>query len=154
MCFIYYNIAYIGKWERFDNCGSLSQKLSITAATSIDESSTVCAADALVSNSQWTALDDSHNLEDVEESSWDSGNLPFRKVQSMRATTNRKIQIVDALKQRRLSNSSLDREPGRSMSHFKNEDELTRKFKVERDWQVYVKMDKRIPGTKYVLTYL
>ncbi len=110
--------------------------------------------DALVSNSQWTALDDSHHFEELEESSWDSGNLPFRKVQSMRATTNRKIQIVDALKQRRLSNSSLDREPGRSVSQFKNEDEITRKFKVERDWQVYVKMDKRIPGTKYVFVSL
>ncbi len=108
----------------------------------------MCAADALVSNSQWTALDDSHQFEDLEEHSWDNGNLPFRKVQSMRATTNRKIQIVDALKQRRLSNSSLDREQGRSVSQFKNEDELTRKFKVDRDWQVYVKMDKKIPGTK------
>ena len=37
-------------------------------------------------------------------------NLPFRKTQSMRATTNRRIEIVDTLKQRRLSNTSLDRE--------------------------------------------
>lgn len=42
-------------------------------------------------------------------------NLPFRKTQSMRATTNRRIQIVDSLKQRRLSNSSLDREPYKGM---------------------------------------
>ena len=41
----------------------------------------------------------------------DDDNLPFRKTQSMRATTNRRVQIVDSLKQRRLSNSSLDREP-------------------------------------------
>lgn len=40
----------------------------------------------------------------------DDSNLPFRKTQSMRATTNRRVQIVDSLKQRRLSNSSLDRE--------------------------------------------
>lgn len=138
-----------GKWEKFDDSSSLSRKLSNAAPSSTEEGGAVCAADALVSNSQWTALDDSHQLEELEEHSWDDGNLPFRKVQSMRATTNRKIQIVDALKQRRLSNSSLDREQGRNVPQFKNEDELTRKLKVERDWQVYVKMDKRVPGTKY-----
>ena len=145
----------VGKWERFDDSGeSLSKKLTSAAASSTEESGAVCAADALVSDSRWTALDDSHHLNDDEERSWDDGNLPFRKVQSMRATTNRKIQIVDALRQRRLSNSSLDREPGKSLSQFKNEDELTRKFKVERDWQVYVKMDKRVPGTKYVIVVM
>lgn len=33
-------------------------------------------------------------------------------------------------------------------SLFKNEDELTRKFKMEKEYQVFVKMDKRVPGTK------
>lgn len=43
----------------------------------------------------------------------DEDNLPFRKTQSMRATTNRRIQIVDSLKQqRRLSNTSLDQYKG------------------------------------------
>ena len=143
-----------GTWEKFDDSGeSLAKKLSTAAASSTEESGAVCAADALVSDSRWTALEDSHHFHDEEERSWDDGNLPFRKVQSMRATTNRKIQIVDALRQRRLSNSSLDREPSKNMSQFKNEDELTRKFKVERDWQVYVKMDKRVPGTKYVFAW-
>ena len=102
---------------------------------------------------------------EVEEHS----NLPFRKTQSMRATTNRRVQIVDSLKQRRLSNSSLDREPYKGGcgpwwdvaselsgcgfvlllgSQFKDEDELTRKFKLEKEYQVFVKMDKRVPGTK------
>jgi len=140
---------FTDKWEKFDDSGSLSKDLSSAAATNMEEGGgTVCAADALTSTSQWTALDDSQQVYELEEHSWDDGNLPFRKVQSMRATTNRKIQIVDALKQRRLSNSSLDREPGRNISQFKDEDELTRKFKVERDWQVYVKMDKKVPGTK------
>ena len=36
----------------------------------------------------------------------DDSNLPFRKTQSMRATSSRRVQIVDHLKnQRRLSNS-------------------------------------------------
>jgi hypothetical protein len=33
-------------------------------------------------------------------------------------------------------------------SQFKNEDDMTRNFQVQREWQVYVKMDKRVPGTK------
>lgn len=33
-------------------------------------------------------------------------------------------------------------------SQFKDEDDLTRKFKLEKEYQVFVKMDKRVPGTK------
>lgn len=33
-------------------------------------------------------------------------------------------------------------------TQFKDEDELTRKLKLEKEYQVFVKMDKRIPGTK------
>ena len=84
---------------------------------------------------------------DDADESYDDQNLPFRKTQSMRATANRRIQIVDSLRQRRLSNSSLDREPMKP-SQFKNEDDLTRNFQIQREWQVYVKMDKRVPGTK------
>ena len=84
---------------------------------------------------------------DDGDESYDDHNLPFRKTQSMRATANRRIQIVDSLRQRRLSNSSLDREPMKP-SQFKNEDALTRNFQIQREWQVYVRMDKRVPGTK------
>lgn len=93
----------------------------------------------------------SHPCTDDGDESYDDHNLPFRKTQSMRATANRKIQIVDALRQRRLSNSSLDREPMKP-SQFKNEDDLTRNFEVQREWQVYVKMNKKVPGTRSVNT--
>ena len=140
----------VDKWEKFDDgdTRNISHKLSGAANSSGDDHGAVCAADALVSDSGWTALDDARHFDDLEQVSYEDQNLPFRKVQSMRATTNRKVQIVDALRQRRLSNSSLDRDPGKSVTLFKDEDELTRKFKVQREWQVYVKMDKRVPGTK------
>ena len=37
-------------------------------------------------------------------------------------------------------------------SQFKNEDDLTRNFEVQREWQVYVKMNKKVPGTRSVNT--
>ena len=100
--------------------------------------------DAETNQSEWTALKDTFKktpIQPLEDS------LPFRRTQSLRADSHRAVRIVDALKQqRRLSNSSLDRDPQRTM--FVNEDELTRKFKMERQWDIYLKLNKRIPGTK------
>ena len=111
-----------------------------------------CAVDANTSQTQWTALNDTLSplqpsmQEGVIESYLSpSDALPFRRTQSMRADANRAIRIVDNLKQqRRFSNTSLDREPG----ILANEDELTRKCKLDREWQVCMKLQKRIPGTK------
>ena len=117
------------------------------AAQSEDETGAVCAADALVSTG-WTAFGEDIGPR-VEEEEDDEPNLPFRQTRSMRATTNRKVQIVDALKQqRRLSNTSLDRDPSRGVGPFANEDELSRRYNVDREWQVFVKMSKRVPGTR------
>ena len=118
------------------------------ADQSTDETGAVCAADAMVS-SGWTALGaGSAPLPDGEE---EERNLPNRLTRSMRATTNRKVQIVDSLKQqRRLSNTSLDRgDPSRGGGGpFSNEDELSRRYNVEREWQVFVKMSKKVPRTR------
>lgn len=136
------------QWEQFEETSvpvtsrAVQKKLTVPA----EEHGAVCAADALLS-SGWTALDDSSQR--VEEREEDSRNLPFRKTQSMRATAHRKVQIVDALKQqRRLSNSSLDREPSKGGGLFSNEDELSRRYNMEREWQLFVKMNKRVPGTR------
>lgn len=99
--------------------------------------------------SHWTALGDSRDgsLEELPGGAAggaDDQNLPFRKTQSMRATANRKIQIVDALRQRRLSNSSLDRESRPPLRL--DEDELTRKLKVGREWQVFYRVGRRGAG--------
>lgn len=135
-----------GKWEQFEEpsaAKAIQKKLSVTR----DDHGAVCAADAVVGGTEWMALDDSAMVEYLSEPE-DVGKLPFRKAQSMRADSNRKVQIVDALKRtRRLSASSLERAPF-SQGQFSNEDELTRKFTVERDWQVFVKVDKRVPGSK------
>ena len=31
---------------------------------------------------------------------------------------------------------------------FVNEDELTKKFSLDRSWQVFVKLDRRVKGTR------
>ena len=131
----------VASWEKFEEAPKAVQK---KISVGHGEHGAVCAADAMISDLQWTALDDSVPTEFLEES-YDPSNLPFRKTQSMRTTTNRKVQIVDALKQRRLSNSSLDR---MVQTQFVNEDDLTKKFSMERDWQVFVKLDKRVKGTR------
>ena len=120
-----------------------SQEVKKKMAGSPGDRGAVCAADALLS-SEWTALHDSGERGEEE-----GEGLPFRKTQSMRATAHRRVQIVDALKQqRRLSNSSLG-EGGRGVgAQFSNEDELSKRFNREREWQLFVKMNKRVPGTR------
>ncbi len=66
----------------------------------------------------------------------ETSSLPFRKTQSMRASSSRRIQIVDTLNKRRLSNSSLDREPfkGKHMEEVREADEgrvSVRRFLLE-----------------------
>ena len=137
-----------GSWEQFDDQASAKaiQKKMISVAE--DDHGQVCAAAALVGGaSQWTALDDSRGKRLHADLSEDADDQFVRKSQSMRATTHRKVQIVDALRTRRLSQSSLDRVP-LGQSNFVNEDELTRKFNVDREWQVHVKMNRRVRGTR------
>lgn len=147
------------KWETFESSGEREGEREgeeegangTSDATGDDETGAVCAADALVSTG-WTALgEDPLPRMDVDDREYRNENLPFRQTHSMRATTNRKVQIVDALKQqRRLSNTSLDRDTLRGAGPFANEDELSRRYNVEREWQVFVKMNKRVPGTRSV----
>ena len=49
------------EWERFEDTHQVSKKLllSVGAADQPLSGGAVCAADAMVSDSQWTALDDS-----------------------------------------------------------------------------------------------
>ena len=153
------------QWETFDQSGNGTREPgangtggSSDGATALDPETkptdqsadgtgTVCAADAMVS-SGWTALGE--RLGPLDDDDEGERNLPYRLTRSMRATTNRKVQIVDSLKQqRRLSNTSLDRDPSRGGGGpFANEDELSRRYNVEREWQVFVKMNKKVPGTR------
>ena len=156
------------QWEKFEQSGNGAGKGSrdpnatSEGATALDPETkptgqssdgvgaAVCAADAMVS-SGWTAFGAGSAQFADDEDEEEERNLPYRLTRSMRATTNRKVQIVDSLKQqRRLSNTSLDRDPlsRGGGGPFSNEDELSRRYNVEKEWQVFVKMNKRVPGTR------
>ena len=142
------------KWESFDDDGFKLRKVPSDGINTKKKGFTVDDNEPSLSSgprlgintetkaTEWTALGDAFNRIDPVD---DSDNLPFRRSQSMRADTHRAVRIVDALRQRRFSNTSLDRE---IQQRFSNEDELTRKFKLSREWDVYLKLNKRIPGTK------
>ena len=122
------------QWDQFE-----------LGATSGQRKSSLNGAPNNTAVTHWTALGGGDSREassDELAASEDDHNLPFRKTQSMRATANRKIQIVDALRQRRLSNTSLDREKSRPPLRL-DEDELTRKLKIGREWQVFYKAARR-----------
>lgn len=122
------------QWDQFELGATSGQRMD--SGVPIDVANNV---------THWTALGgDSREAssDELAASSEDDHNLPFRKTQSMRATANRKIQIVDALRQRHLSNSSLDRDKPRPPLRL-DEDELTRKLKIGREWQVFYKLARR-----------
>ena len=144
------------QWESFDDDqltnkrrrSSDSTRQKTKSAEDLDPG-LYCGVDSETNQSEWTALGDTiKQSKQLEEEPLDDAELlPFRRTQSMRADTHRAVRIVDALKQqRRLSNTSLDRE--RTRKPFANEDDLTRKLKIDRQWDIYLKLSKRIPGTK------
>ena len=154
------------KWESFDDDAIVTKKMGgaggLNEATNRRIKSTEdldvvaspsdprCGVDAETNQSQWTALNDTFKetgTQFVDDD--DDGSLPFRRTQSMRADTHRAVRIVDALRQqRRLSNTSLDIDKKGGVANFANEDDLTRKLKMDREWDVFLKLNKRIPGTK------
>lgn len=143
-------------WESFDDDavpakrpvggdGSRSHRLVKSTEDLDGAAGPRCGVDSETNQSEWTALNDTFKQTEFVDD--DNESLPFRRTQSMRADTHRAVRIVDALRQqRRLSNSSLDKE--RQRVPLSNEDELTRKLKTDREWDVYLKLNKRIPGTK------
>lgn len=136
------------KWESFDDDPVTNQHTA--KQHKIDSNGDLedvqrYGIDTETNQSEWTALNDTLNHNKFTSQPTDSESLPFRRTQSMRADTHRAVRIVDSLRQRRLSNTSLDRE---LQQRFSNEDELTRKFKLDRQWDIFLKLNKRIPGTK------
>ena len=104
-----------------------------------------CGVDITTNQPEWTALHDTFSKSSGTHRD-DDESLPFRRTKSLRADNHLAVRIVDSLRQqRRLSNTSLDHDLQRTQV---NEDELTRKFKIGRQWDIYLKMNRRIPGTK------
>lgn len=106
-----------------------------------------CGVDITTNQPEWTALHDTLSKpSSTHTRRADDESLPFRRTKSLRADTHLAVRVVDSLRQqRRLSNTSLDRDLQRTQV---NEDDLTRKFKIGRQWDIYLKMNRRIPGTK------
>ena len=144
-------------WEKFDSNetnphrGSSEGLVIKKRAASVEDievslsSGPRIGVDSETKRTEWTALGDAFAKNKFGSGDLTESNLPFRRTQSLRPDAHRAVRIVDALRQRRFSNASLDKE---IQQRFCNEDELTRKFKLGREWDVYLKLNKRIPGTK------
>lgn len=143
-------------WESFDDDTLPCRKEGRVAASQIqtdeddqESSEVVCGVDVHTNQSEWTALSDTLVHQHPTESRQTSfSDLPFRRTQSMRADANRSVRVVDSLRQqRRLSGGGgvLDDE---SKPTFANEDELTRKVKVDREWDCFLRLPKKPPGMK------
>ena len=145
-------------WESFDDDALPRRKEARDAGSRFqadddddhESSPVVCGVDVHTKQSEWTALSDTlahqHPTETSRQTS--QGDLPFRRTQSMRADANRSVRIVDSLRQqRRLSGGGgvLDDD---SKPTFANEDELTRKLKVDREWDCFLRLPKKPPGMK------
>ena len=112
----------------------------------------LCADDALNSG-QWTALDDTERPDDQISPSEESGDVPFRRFKSERVEKHRAARIIETLNTRRLSNTSLDLESrtgntsGAAASQATAES-LRAPLNAGRGWDVYLKQDRRVPGTR------
>ena len=66
---LFLSVSALGSWEKFEDSHQVSKKLLSSVRKGGEERGTgggggaVCAADAMVSDSQWTALDDSRHRE-------------------------------------------------------------------------------------------
>ncbi len=141
-------------WEKFDSNGDGKDrhhgsseviKKRATSAEDLEVPGPRIGVDNETKQTEWTALNDAFTKNRFGSGDLTESNLPFRRTQSMRPDAHRSVRIVDALRQRRFSNASLDKE---IQQRFCNEDDLTRMFKLGREWDVYLKLNKRIPGTK------
>ena len=139
-------------WEEFTPTPSAKPKDLRRLKSFESDTGGLCADDA-ANCSEWTALDDDTVRPDEDLSPGDGGDVPFRRFKSERVEKHRAARIIETLNTRRLSNTSLDLESrnantsGASAS-IKNADSLRAPLSVGRGWDVYLKLDKRIPGNR------
>lgn len=111
----------------------------------------LCADDA-ANSSQWTALDDTERPDD-DLSPGEGGDVPFRRFKSERVEKHRAARIIETLNTRRLSNTSLDLESrnanaGGAAAPQTTAESLRAPLNAGRGWDVYLKLDKRVPGSR------
>ena len=136
-------------WEEFTPATTAKPKERLKSFES--ETGGLCADDA-ANSSQWTALDDAAQP-DEDLSPGDGGDVPFRRFKSERVEKHRAARIIETLNTRRLSNTSLDLESRNANASgaaapLKTADSLRAPLNAGRGWDVYLKLDKRIPGSR------
>lgn len=136
-------------WEEFTPTTTAKPKGRLKSFES--DTGGLCADDA-ANCSQWTALDDAERPDD-DLSPADGGDVPFRRFKSERVEKHRAARIIETLNTRRLSNTSLDLESrsanaSGAAAPSKTADSLRAPLNAGRGWDVYLKLDKRIPGSR------
>jgi len=137
-------------WEEF----TPTSKPPKTRLKSMDSDPGGICADDPTTSGQWTALDDSERPgdDDDELQQSESGDVPFRRFKSERVEKHRAARIIETLNTRRLSNTSLDLESrttnAASGTTQQGAEGLLAPLNAGRAWDVYLKLDRKIPGTR------
>lgn len=134
-------------WEEFTPATAKSKN----RLKSFESDTGLCADDA-ANSSQWTALDDTERPDD-DLSPAEGGDVPFRRFKSERVEKHRAARIIETLNTRRLSNTSLDLESrsanaSGATAQQATVESLRAPLNAGRGWDVYLKLDKRVPGTR------
>ena len=137
-------------WEEF----TPTSKPPKSRLKSLDSDPGIVCADDPTTSGQWTALNDSERPEDDDDELLQSegGDVPFRRFKSERVEKHRAARIIETLNTRRLSNTSLDLESrttnAATGSSQQGAEGLLAPLNAGRAWDVYLKFDKKIPGTR------
>jgi len=138
-------------WEEF----TPTSKPPKSRLKSLDSDPGIVCADDPTTTGQWTALDDSERPDDDDDDELqqsEGGDVPFRRFKSERVEKHRAARIIETLNTRRLSNTSLDLESrttnAAAGSSQQGAEGLLAPLNAGRAWDVYLKLDKKIPGTR------
>ena len=136
-------------WEEFTPSATAKPKNRLKSFEA--DAGGLCADDA-ANSGQWTALDDTERPDD-DLSPGEGGDVPFRRFKSERVEKHRAARIIETLNTRRLSNTSLDLESRNANASGAAAPQATAEslrapLNVGRGWDVYLKQDRRVAGSR------
>ena len=136
-------------WEEFTPAATAKPKNRLKSFEA--DAGGLCADDA-ANSGQWTALDDTERPDD-DLSPGEGGDVPFRRFKSERVEKHRAARIIETLNTRRLSNTSLDLESRNANTSGAAAPQATAEslrapLNVGRGWDVYLKQDRRVAGSR------